>query len=902
METNLFKYIWQHSKGEQLVVLFVVLASLPFYFMSLNLPKDITNQAIQGLAFEESSTATFLSFDLGLPEWVGGTPEDTITLFGGFEMERMPFLFALSFSFLALVMVNGLFKFTINTMKGRMGERMLRRLRYSLFERILRFPTMYFRKIRSAEAASMINNEVEPLGGFIGDAFVQPVFLGGQALTAMAFILTQNFALGAVALGIVLIQTFIIPKLRKAVLKLGKQRQLAARNLSGRVGEVVDSIREVRVNDTSNFERSDVTMRLGRIFHIRYELYQRKFFIKFLNNLLAQMTPFLFYTIGGYFAIKGELDIGQLLAVLVAYKDLPGPIKELIDWDQQRLDVQIKYEQVMMQFMPDNMVEEHMQDPDAPCTPLEGNVSINGVGFEEDTGGTMLDGAQLEFPINSHVAFTGTPNSGRDYLAQLMARIYTPTSGTIRYGEANLSSLPEATTGRRIAYVGQDIYLLPLSILNNIFYGIKNKPSGDFGQDDPEVKHRLAEAVRSGNSPLDIEADWLNYEVLGTTNRLELDVRLIDIIRIVGMESDLYQFGLNGIIDSDREDTLVVQLLLARQKFREKLQDPTFAHLIEPFDPEKYNTNATLSENLLFGTATGEKLKAGNRSKDPYLRSILDSTGMYDMMLSMGIKIAETTVELFADLPPGHAFFEQFSFISSDDLPEFEEILNQIRKEGEDALSEDEKARLTGLTANYVESRHRFGLIGDAEMEKALEVRRQFRENLPVEYEGEISFYNPEIYNKTASIQDNILMGRITYGQAEAMEKVLDGIEQILDELGIRPQILRIGLEFNVGGGGKRLSTGQRQRIGLARALMKNPDLLIIDEALAVIDSDNQKQLLDRVKSVRKGKGLVWSVERPEMASGFDEVFVFDSGRMVEKGDFKTLSSEGMHLPALLAS
>ena len=42
----------------------------------------------------------------------------------------------------------------------------------------------------------MIKDEVEPLGGFIGDAFVTPVFLGGQAITAMVFILVQNFWLG----------------------------------------------------------------------------------------------------------------------------------------------------------------------------------------------------------------------------------------------------------------------------------------------------------------------------------------------------------------------------------------------------------------------------------------------------------------------------------------------------------------------------------------------------------------------------------------------------------------------------------------------------------------------------------------------------------------------------------
>src|SRR3546814_8787489 len=89
-------------------------------------------------------------------------------------------LLALSFSFLALVLVNGLFRLVINTRKGRLGERLLRRLRFELADRILRFPLPHLRRVKPSEMATMIKDEVEPLGGFIGDAFATPLFLGGQ--------------------------------------------------------------------------------------------------------------------------------------------------------------------------------------------------------------------------------------------------------------------------------------------------------------------------------------------------------------------------------------------------------------------------------------------------------------------------------------------------------------------------------------------------------------------------------------------------------------------------------------------------------------------------------------------------------------------------------------------------
>src|SRR5690606_2894381 len=138
--------------------------------------------------------------------------------------------------------INGLFKLYINTYKGRLGERMLRRIRFELVDRVLRFPPFHFKRVRSAEIATMIKDEVEPRGGFTGDAFVQPALLGGQALTALVFILMQNFWLGMIAAIIVAAQGIIIPRMRKRLLELGRQRQLSARELSGRVGEIVDGI------------------------------------------------------------------------------------------------------------------------------------------------------------------------------------------------------------------------------------------------------------------------------------------------------------------------------------------------------------------------------------------------------------------------------------------------------------------------------------------------------------------------------------------------------------------------------------------------------------------------------------------------------------------------------------
>ena len=216
MEKSLLKYIWTHTRSQQLWILLVVFISMVPYFLSLNLPKSIVNGPIQGKGFESpGATQNFLPISFDLP----GLEE--IQLFEGIPLDRFWTLMALSGVFLLLVIVNGLLKFYINTYKGRLGERMLRRIRFDLFDRMIRFPLGQFKRMKASEAATMVKDEVEPLGGFIGDAFVSPALLGGQALTALIFIILQNLWLGLIAAGIVLVQGIVIPKMRKP-LEIGR--------------------------------------------------------------------------------------------------------------------------------------------------------------------------------------------------------------------------------------------------------------------------------------------------------------------------------------------------------------------------------------------------------------------------------------------------------------------------------------------------------------------------------------------------------------------------------------------------------------------------------------------------------------------------------------------------------
>jgi putative ABC transport system ATP-binding protein len=812
-------------------------------------------------------------------------------------------LIALSLAFLTLVIVNGLFKFYINLYKGRLGERMLRRLRFELVDRVLRFPLAQFRRIKPAEVASMVKDEVEPVGGFIGEAFVTPVFLGGQALTAMAFIMLQSLTLGSIALAIILIQAVVIPRLRRRQIELGRQRQLTARQLAGRVGELVEGVAAVHANDTSNYERAEVSARLGRIFSIRYELFLRKFSVKFLNNFLAQLTPFLFYSIGGWFALRGTIDIGQLVAVIAAYKDLPAPIKELIDWDLQRLDVQVKYSQVIDQFNSDNMLDRRFQKlVSGRVEPLSGDIRLVNVSITDDAGTKLLEQVSARIELDRHTALVGGPNSGAEYLPDALARLLPPSSGRITINDHAIDELDEAVTGRRMSLVPADASLIQGTVADNLLYGLKHAPLRPKSYDDTAQRRRAweeSEARRTGNSPLDIQADWIDYESAGASGPEDILDRIKRVLALVELDEDLLNLGLRGSIDPAAQNDLADSILAARRAVRERLADEAYSGLVELFDPARYTTQATVAENLLFGTFGQQQLSADDLAVHPYLRQVLAKLGLDQTLFEMGREIAGTAIELFADLPPDHPFFEQLSFMTAEQIPEYQGALARLQGQTYDTASEEDRQHFIRLPFVYIEPRHRMGLIDATMQHRLLEARRRFHDELPSELATVVEIYDPESYNRNASIQDNILLGRICYGVAGGEEKVLGIIRSVLAELGLEDSVLRVGLDFNVGTGGKRLSQGQRQKVIFARALLRNPDILIVNRALTALDRPSQTAILKRVLGALSGDdgrktAVIWTTPAPAMALDFERVIVMDSGRVVEDGPpHELLKKEG---------
>ncbi len=305
---GLFSFILRRTWRHQLGLITIAALSMPVLYAALELPKTIINRALSA--------------------------ERPPLIYGGLHFDQVELLFALCLMFLLAVLCNGVIKYAANVYQGRLSESVLRRLRLTVYGEWRRRN----RPGGGSQIIPLIVQELEPIGGFSGAAFVLPVLQGGTFVTILTFMLVQDPVLGAAAVTLLPVQLALIPRLQRRINALARERVKEVRRLGHMLGHDESS------PDPQHLRH--VFRSLKIIQNIRFELFRKKYFMKCLNNFIGQMTPFFFYTIGGFLVIKGELSFGALVAVLTAYKDFSAPLKELFGYYQTMEDTRVRYEEV----------------------------------------------------------------------------------------------------------------------------------------------------------------------------------------------------------------------------------------------------------------------------------------------------------------------------------------------------------------------------------------------------------------------------------------------------------------------------------------------------------------------------------------------------------------------------
>ena len=840
MERNLHRYIIKRSLRSQLVLIAIsFVLGLGLNPFMLDLQKRIINQAIGRRNFDA-----------------------LLWLCGGF---------------LGAVILNGALKYVKQNLEGYISETMLRDLRGELYNRILRFPLLHLKSTSTGQLVAMILGEVEDLGGYFGVALSTPAFHGAMLLGTLGFMVYANPWMAMVSMVLFPIQIVFIRRLQRKVTAMSRDRVRLVRGLSDRIQESVGGLQEIYANDTAAYESGRFRHLLQRIFKIRLNIYNLKYLIKWINNFLEKFGQFLLLLVGGWLIINHPetFNLGILVAFLQAYGQLNEPWRELINFFQLKENARVKYEQVIANFDPPGLRTEFAREdavPDRP-PPLAGAYDLRQASVVLDGRTHALDHLQLTLSPRQHVALVGTAGSGKSTLTLVLAKL-TGFTGTILLDGTDLAQFPPGVAGRAIGFVPADARLFTGSVLDNLLYGLRHRRA-----EAPENRAELG----LGNE------DWLDLSPLEVSDRTGLIGVALEAVRLVGLEDDLFAFGLRSRVDPTRHPDVAARVLATRRLVAERFAREQQETAVEFFDRDRFSSYASIGENILFGHSAHAALALEQLPQHSHFRAVLATVELEGPLVELGADVARDMVEIFKDIAADNELFARFSLLTASELPEYAQVVARLGRGAAPELTAADRDRLIGLALRLIPARHRLGRIDEPFITKVLAARHRFAETLPPDLAVSFVPYDRERYFSDGTLLDNLLFGKVVATSSLAVKKVNAIVEEILEAEGLRVLVLEVGLDHHVGLFGGRLSLPQRQRIALARVLLKRPDILILDGAMAALEPGERMDLHRRMLQSMKDRTVIAAVERPDLARLYDLVVVLDAGAVAEAGTYREL-------------
>lgn len=187
------------------------------------------------------------------------------------------------------------------------------------------------------------------------------------------------------------------------------------------------------------------------------------------------------------------------------------------------------------------------------------------------------------------------------------------------------------------------------------------------------------------------------------------------------------------------------------------------------------------------------------------------------------------------------------------------------------------KSTMLRLIARFYDPQHGKVLLGD----------RDEREIDPEKLMKNISMVFQDVYLFQDTIRNNIRYGRENAAQEE--------IEAAAKEACCHDFIMKLpqGYDTMVGEGGSTLSGGEKQRISIARAMLKNAPILLLDEATSSLDPENELEVQKAISRLVKGRTVVMIAHRLKTVVNADQIIVLDQGKIVEQGRHSELIQNG---------
>jgi ATP-binding cassette subfamily B protein len=372
---------------------------------------------------------------------------------------------------------------------SRIGEGLIYDLRSKVFSHVQRQPIAFFTRTQTGSLVSRLNNDVigaqqaftSTLSGVVSNVISLVVVLVTMALLSWQITLVS----------LLLVPLFLLPARRvgRRLASLSRESMQLNAELGNRMTERfnVAGALLVKLVGHAGVEDAEYQQRAARVrdIGVKIAMSNRVFFATL--TAVASLATALVYGIGGVLAIQGVVTVGTLIALSLLLARLYGPITALSNVQVDVMTALVSFERVFEVLDLQPLVQDPERPRSLPAGPL--SIEMDDVHFRYPTadevslaslesvealdrrgGEEVLRGVSFRAEPGQMVALVGPSGAGKTTVTALVARLYDPTSGSVRLGGVDVRDVAQETLHDRVGVVTQDAHLFHDTVRANLLY------------------------------------------------------------------------------------------------------------------------------------------------------------------------------------------------------------------------------------------------------------------------------------------------------------------------------------------------------------------------------------------------------------------------------------------------
>jgi ATP-binding cassette subfamily B protein len=348
---------------------------------------------------------------------------------------------------------------------SRIGESFLRDLRLRVFDHLQRLSMPFYDREKAGVIVSRMTSDV--------DSMQELVQMGLLMFVSNGLLLTVSvLVLAAVSWKLLALSVICLPAVIVASIKFQRDSNAAYLDVRDGIGNTLSRLQEgiAGVRVVQAFGREDVESARFQDGNRRlYEAHMRSVRISAwylpVIELAGLLTTAIAVGVGGWWVHTGDLTIGTVTFFVLTLSNLFEPVQQL---SQLFNIVQSAGASLNKLFGLLDTAVDVPERPGAVDLPERGELEVDAVDFAYAGGAPVLTDVSLHIPVGARIALVGPTGAGKSTLAKLIARLYDPTAGAVRYAGVDLRDATLQSLRQRVVVVPQEGFLFNGTILDNL--------------------------------------------------------------------------------------------------------------------------------------------------------------------------------------------------------------------------------------------------------------------------------------------------------------------------------------------------------------------------------------------------------------------------------------------------